>query len=134
MIDYKTGKINTAAWFLDPIIDPQLPLYSLLLKPDAIGLAQVKKGSHDFRVVGDHSLPSDGLKVINIEKKIGCNTWKELTTHWESQLTRLAEDFKGGNPLVQPLQGESTCRNCQQASFCRISETIANNNTSTRDE
>lgn len=126
VIDYKTGN-NTAknspkTWFGDRVQEPQLPLYALHIRPDAVAFGQVKKGKVMFKTVADPQSAFKGLNPKSFEKDSGCTTWPELIDYWRNKLTGLADQFLEGMTGVDPVKDETTCRNCGHQTFCRVRE------------
>ncbi len=119
IIDYKSGQISPKSWFKEPVLDPQLPLYALHLKPQGIALAKIKKGEFQIATAADSSVHNNVLKKPG---EMGSITWDELCELWNKQLKTLASNFKNGEIQISPVQDEVTCRNCQHSSFCRVEE------------
>ncbi len=122
LIDYKSGKVVPKAWFKEPIRDPQLPLYATHLNPDAIALAQIKKGEMKIHTTAAETFPLDGLTTANFQKDTGCENWDQLRAHWDRQLRTQARNFIEGEMEISPVENETTCRNCHHASLCRVEE------------
>jgi len=95
IIDYKTGK-NPAK--IDPLDEPQLPLYCVIsnLPIEEVAIAEIR--SNEIK-----------LKTTQADK----NTWETI-------LSQLASEYLLGNSVVKPLHGEETCRYCDLTSLCRI--------------
>lgn len=99
IIDYKTGKTTVK---LDPLAEPQLPLYCLAKKDlpvQEVAVAQIRPNDMRFKTV------------------------MAQTDLWETLLIPIAENYRAGVALVQPRHGEETCRYCDLPSLCRIKST-----------
>jgi len=128
LIDYKTGDVKTKNWFNDRITEPQLPLYAFRQSPSAILFGQVKKGSHKIIGAIDPAVNDTGLTPIKFKKiteLTTCTDWDELLNHWKQKLTALADQFLAGQTEVDPVDSNTTCRNCELQTLCRIQKVDA---------
>lgn len=103
IIDYKTGKPSLSACLGERPDEPQLPIYSLLLKADGIGYA---------------SLNIQNLILETLDSEIFKNHQKQWIQSFES----LAREFKQGWAVLDPKKGESTCSQCDFTRLCRRHE------------
>jgi ATP-dependent helicase/nuclease subunit B len=123
LIDYKTGNVKTKDWFSNRITEPQLPLYAFRQSPSAILFGQVKKGSHKLIGAIDPAINDTGLTPIKFKKiteLTTCADWDELLNHWKRNLTALADQFLAGQTEVDPVDSNTTCRNCGLQTLCRV--------------
>lgn len=129
LIDYKTGHAqNLKKWFGERIEDPQLPLYSLEVKADAVAFANIRKGDSRYRGLSreDNIIP----KVYsNLSKENSdLEHWDDLLAFWKRGLNGLAGEFLQGHLKVAPLDVKDTCKYCDQVTFCRKTELLASDN------
>lgn len=122
LIDYKTGKFSQRNLFEDRLQEIQLPLYAIQIKPDAVGFAEVSKGSagNGFRYLARDNTVMPGFKPIDYDDL--CKDWDSLLDRWKSQLTDLAEEFIAGKIEVNPYNAPATCDYCGLQTLCRIDE------------
>ena len=125
VIDYKTGSVSPGQWFGERPEEPQLPLYSMVIKDDvaAVAFAQVKAGEMAFKGVAEEKdlLP----KVNSFEKlKYTKETWTEVLDEWKHTMEKLAEDYCKGEAAIDPKHSSKTCENtyCNLISLCRFNE------------
>lgn len=126
LIDYKTGAVKPKDWFSNRITEPQLPLYAFQQSPSAILFGQVKKGSSKMTGAIDPLANDTGLTPIKFKKiteLTACTDWDELLNHWKDKLTALADQFLAGQTEVDPVDNNTTCRNCGLQTLCRIQKT-----------
>jgi probable DNA repair protein len=115
LIDYKTGKINTAGWFGDRPREPQLPLYATAPKGQlaAVTLATVRTGEVGFAAIQEGA-PLGHAKAM----KMDCATIDEQRAHWATVLQHLASEFCEGAARVEPAR--HACDFCELKALCRI--------------
>lgn len=124
IIDYKTQKQSIASLLGRRLDEPQLPLYLVTAKSDAVAVvfAQVKMGVIGFvGVVRDGELlPS--VKAYNELNRYDLpDSWEALVKVWRQDLTHLATGFYNGDAKVDP-KSALACRYCDLQPFCRIHE------------
>lgn len=121
IIDYKTGMITALDLENERPADPQLLIYSLTGRYDALSFARVIPG--DCRFVG--LAKADALLPGVSQPKEG--DWEGLMELWKTTVEGLARDFMAGYAAVDPnpeLTGQqSPCKHCDQTVLCRITET-----------
>jgi len=126
IIDYKTGEVKKLAdLFSKRPADPQLQIYSLTGRYDAVSFARVVPG--DCRFVGvakaEETLP--GVKPPGARYWEG--DWAGLMEFWKATVEGLAASFMAGEASVDPnpeLTGADVpCRHCDLTVLCRITET-----------
>ena len=128
LIDYKTGSINSNAWFINRIHDPQLPLYSTKLSPNGIAFARISKGNigwvsaYDQNISNPFFTKSNMNFPANITEKTGLPHWDSLLNFWRNQLNELAGEFIDGILIIDPIKKSETCRNCGYKMLCRIGD------------
>jgi probable DNA repair protein len=113
VIDYKTGRASTREWLPEKMISPQLPLYAIVKKAQAIAFAKVnssdKKGFDGLGVEAD---------LIPKLKKV--EDWTALLVLWKEQLLKLADEFKKGYAIVRPQSYLAACQHCDFERLCRV--------------
>jgi len=125
LIDYKTGGVKPSQWFGLRPEEPQLPLYSSVVKDNkaAVLFAQLKTGEVTFKgIVSETDLipnlpPRYGDAII----KEAAQRWDEILQEWLLVMQKLAGDFRQGKADVDPKDDQS-CQYCQLATLCRIDE------------
>lgn len=126
IIDYKTGKNNTASmWFSMRPDEPQLPLYCITNPHLTAGIAFAEIHPDELKWAGisheDLSIP--GIKSLSQLKNADATLWQEQVGLWKRNLTQLADQFYNGHAEVDPKNPKTTCTYCQLKSLCRIYET-----------
>lgn len=129
IIDYKTGAgIGSveSMWMGDRIIEPQLPIYSLIAGPETSGvvLAQVNPRTFRFHgiIEGDEiSFKGNSLKT---PQKLNMPAIKDIIEQWTEKLEAISREIKEGLALVDPLpqSGDKTCKYCDFKALCRVME------------
>lgn len=126
LIDYKTNQPRLSDWFTERMAEPQLPLYAIALAEPLAGVlfAQVRKGEVRFTGVSEEAGIAPGIKALGDEKKWSGDIAgiSELLEAWRSKLERLAEEIRTGYAAVAPESVHESCRYCDLAPICRISE------------
>jgi len=124
IIDYKTQKQSIASLLGHRLDEPQLPLYLVTAKSNAIAVvfAQVKMGSIGFvGVVRDEELLHGVKAYTELNRYDLPGSWEALVGVWRQDLTKLATGFLRGDAKVDP-KNALTCRYCDLQPFCRIHE------------
>ncbi|MEQ1594067.1 MAG: PD-(D/E)XK nuclease family protein [Casimicrobium sp.] len=129
VFDYKTGAATRGDWFAERtsgrLAAPQLPLYAVLLSQH--------ETEHDaeappVRALGYIMVTDDDVKYVGVgedaalyKASVAKNDppWETLLDGWYAQLGVLVDEAQSGVADVAPLKGQSTCRNCDVAAFCR---------------
>lgn len=132
IIDYKTGLTQPSSWFGETIKEPQLPLYCLSqnLKPSGIAFAVLRSNDLKYQGIAKEELSIPGIKPISkmsktmlpeaFDNKNELASWDVLQQFWKTTLEKVAIDYAEGVVAVQPLQGETTCRQCTLQGLCGI--------------
>lgn len=132
LIDYKSGTVDRNDWLGARPRDPQMIVYSLYSRPQAVTFARVVPG--DCRFVGiamdEGMLP--GVKSLDKDNKwresSGAADWEGLMALWRSTIEGLAKAFVEGNAEVDPALGptgkKSPCEYCDQYILCRVAEAV----------
>ena len=125
VIDYKTGAATANSVIGERPVEPQLAMYALSLAGvAAIAFAQVRSG--ECRLVGW----ADGVRAdtfgvgrvrLNPAPIEHGGSWAALVRAWRVDLTRLADEFRGGVVDVRPRDALA-CRECDLHALCRIRE------------
>lgn len=123
LIDYKTGKCSVQQWFGEQPDEPQLPLYALEEKPDALAFAQLKTGDLKFTGLGSDSSMLTGLADSYSIEGDEHPDWPGLIEYWQQQLQTLAMACQQGDAAVRPKNRQQTCLYCHFTALCRINET-----------
>ncbi len=133
IIDYKTGNnADRNDWLSSRPRDPQLLIYTLNGRFDAIAFASLKPGECRFIGTGRSSDILPGVKAFEDDTKwrerfgegIG---WEGLMDFWKNAIEALAEEFMAGVARVDP-SGEKdrlACNTCDLKMLCRITEARA---------
>lgn len=109
IVDYKTGQCSVRDWDMPRMSAPQLPLYALTAPHEAItGIA--------FAAV-DRARPNWVQEPSPVSVNDG--EWSQLAALWQADLELLAAEICSGRAEPEPKRGNETCRNCEQALFCR---------------
>lgn len=134
IIDYKTGITSFQNWFYDPLIEPQLPLYSAYGgKPcnatPIVGMAFAQIRSNQIQLKGvisdqhAHTLTNDkspkNCQVVSITEFD--QDWSQSIQLWQQQLLQLSDDFMQGKADVTPATPQA-CLYCDLQSLCRINQ------------
>jgi len=122
VIDYKTGLVNCKDWFGTRPTDPQLPIYALLTKAQAIVYAQLRSGKLGFYGVADAKDYLANVAAIADSKLGTASDWPMQLAEWQAVLDKLATEFKQGEASVTPKSVNEACRNCDLQALCRINE------------
>ena len=121
VIDYKTGVTSGNVFFGDRPEEPQLPMYALS-EPNtrSIAFAQIRRD--ECRLIGwSEQMPSSAGIRFNPPPAEHGGRWEDLSQAWNTTLTKLADDFRGGAARVDPRDAKA-CRECNLHSLCRIRE------------
>jgi probable DNA repair protein len=126
LIDYKSGDPTPRSWLEDRPEDPQLPLYTLLLEPEAVegvSFAVLRETDVAYRGLA-RSDQGPGISA-DVEKAtaraaVPLEDWDALQAHWNRTLSSLAREFLEGRAVVAPLDPRRTCRYCGLEALCRI--------------
>lgn len=122
IVDYKTGESKVQQWFDERPDEPQLPLYAVTSGGSiaAITFAKIRRGEMGYIGLAEESDILPGTKAFAESRYAGdYGSWPALLSHWQESLTRLADAFRRGRADVDPKQS-SSCRYCDQHTFCRI--------------
>ncbi|HPV23255.1 MAG TPA: PD-(D/E)XK nuclease family protein, partial [Casimicrobium sp.] len=125
VFDYKTGAATRGDWFAERtsgrLAAPQLPLYAVLL-------SQNDPEAPPVRALGYIMVTDDDVKYVGVgedaalyKASVAKNDppWETLLDGWYAQLGALVDEAQSGVADVAPLKGQTTCRNCDVAAFCR---------------
>lgn len=125
VIDYKTGNVSEKDWLGERPKDPQLPLYSVAQSQsvDVICFAVVKTGKMHFRGLARTEDKIPGVKASE-QAEDGSKDWTFRQAEWKERLEALAREFRAGHVMVQPAEGEISCKYCGLQGLCRIDERL----------
>jgi len=125
VIDYKTGSISPSQWFGNRPQEPQLPLYSMVMPDElsALSFAQLQAGSFGFKGIASEKGLVPGIKSFQQQKQTRqYESWEEMLSAWKGIVETLANEFRQGNAVVDPLEHPSACTYCSLTQFCRVNE------------
>jgi ATP-dependent helicase/DNAse subunit B len=133
VIDYKTGRPDPTQWLDERISEPQLPLYALSLHDKSLGAVMFAEVRSKLSECGFRGLARDvdswpeakSRKTDGALKERGFDSFDKIVQHWANALPALGNGFFEGKASVNPLDPELTCRYCDLASLCRVSETVS---------
>lgn len=124
ILDYKTGSPDLKDWLSTRPMDPQLLVYCIGSKFDAVSFARIRPGECKFvGICVDDSLP--GIKPYESDRfrdKTGGLDWKGLMAFWKEAVEGLAADFLAGKNGVDPNNGPNdnrACEYCELVLLCR---------------
>ena len=128
LIDYKTGRADSASWLGKRPDDAQLPLYAVNAGEgvSAVAFARLRTGGMRFEGIAR----SDGLlpKVPGVERhrqaRAQVADWGQLLSGWRAELDALGRSFAAGDARVDPKAPMKTCANCGLQALCRVHERI----------
>lgn len=117
VIDYKTGSVRIRNWAAPRPLDPQMPLYSMVVV-NCAGLAYEEISGSEVKLMGvaECPTPEDGITLA--EKKLDASL-ADLKNEWRSALSAIAREFKEGIATVKPTNANYICRYCHLDGFCR---------------
>lgn len=117
VIDYKTGSVRIRNWSPPRPLDPQMPLYSMVV-PNCDGLAYEEISGNDVKLrgVSDRSTSEDGIRLASKQLDVSLST---LKNDWRTALSTIVREFKEGLATVKPTNVNYICRNCHLDGFCR---------------
>ncbi len=129
LIDYKTGASGPNDWLTKRPKEPQLMLYAMSGKYDAVSFAKLKRGESCFAGIAKEEGTLPGIKPFgsdpfskHLEEVEG---WDQLMDEWKKTVEGLGESFMNGEADVNPRdygKEASACRYCDQTPLCRIFE------------
>ncbi len=120
VVDYKSGRnLSVKDWFADRLIEPQLPLYSLLdTSVRGAMYAQVRSDRCQFIGVEDGSHLPDQKPLSDYLSPLQLSTWEDLKDRWRGQLENLAREYQLGWARATP--NRHACAYCAFGSACRV--------------
>lgn len=133
IIDYKTGRVSSAAWLDARPDDPQLPIYATAYEQGALAggaepvrvlaFAQLRPG--DTRAIAvaaaDGLMPGARL-IDDAQVTIARPGWDGLMIDWREALQALARAFIDGDAQVAPKSLAKSCQHCALPLLCRVGE------------
>jgi probable DNA repair protein len=128
ILDYKTGKDRTPAWFEARMDEPQLPLYAVHARAasvDAVALVHVRPEGASVRGVARESGLLPGVKAFAETKQVEeFGDFDGLLAQWREWLEQLAREIRDGRATVAPKNPPQTCRLCDLRPLCRVDERL----------
>ncbi len=129
ILDYKTGDCSRNDWLGGRPKEPQLLLYNLSGRYDAVAFASLKRGRCEFIGIAREGDILPGLKPLDKDRwkegVDGVQNWDDLMERWRRVIKTLVEDFVGGRTAVDPARygaADSACTYCELTGLCRIFE------------
>ncbi|HET9087272.1 MAG TPA: PD-(D/E)XK nuclease family protein [Acidobacteriaceae bacterium] len=134
LLDYKTGCVTANDCAGDRPDQPQLPAYAVLqneasaesLPIAGIAFAGLHPRKTEFTVIAAQpsvfarQAEDPVARKADARSSLSPEAMHEQLADWKITLTRLAEQFRSGNAIVDPKNGSQTCNYCSQALLCRI--------------
>jgi len=119
VIDYKTSLPASKPWYEDRPLEPQLLLYALLDEEiNALLFMQLKSGNIVCSGISEEKQTVSGLQTLKKTDDQN-HSWSNTRTHWQQQLTLLADEFQQGYCPPQPDK-LSLCMQCDFQNLCRF--------------
>lgn len=122
VIDYKSGDVK-ADWLSERPREPQLFIYSLTGRYDAISFARIAPGECRFIGISSRAELLPGIKgVEGNEDKFNGMEWERLMEFWKGVIERLGRDFLEGVCSIDPIDAKDQppCLRCGLTTLCRI--------------
>ena len=126
IIDYKSSLTNTAHWFTDRPLEPQLPLYCAYGQRDYAGAAyaQIHPSKMTFKGICEEGFsepPAAGITSMDRSRNAdNIHDWNTMISHWKATLSALGESFYAGDARIAPL--ETACHFCDLQPLCRVQD------------
>lgn len=115
IIDYKSSLPTSKPWNEERPKEPQLLLYALLDEHiNALILMQLKSGKINCSGISENKQDIQGISSLKKEE-----TWEDYRSYWSQQLSLLAEEFKQGLCLPNPVN-LTVCKTCNFQNLCRF--------------
>ncbi len=116
VIDYKTGNVSAKRLREHPLIEPQLPMYSLSdARIRAVLYAQIDGERISLKGIANAEVDL-GARGID---KLSEADWRNLRSRWRSQIEALARQYRDGQAAVAPASSD-ICDRCHLPAFCRV--------------
>jgi len=129
LLDYKTGPCNRNDWLSERPKEPQLPLYTVTGRYDAVAFGQVRAGDCRFKGIATDGNLLPGIKSLRDDKRwvesVGTDEWDDMVGQWRVVTNKLVNDFMSGDASVVPAtwgSNKTACEQCDQRALCRIFE------------
>jgi probable DNA repair protein len=115
VIDYKSALPNTRPWNEERPQEPQLLLYALLNEQiNTLLFLQVKTGAIVCSGFSESKLAIKGISSLKKDE-----TWTNVRTYWQQQLTTLSKEILAGHCPPTP-RNNTICSYCDFKDLCRI--------------
>jgi len=126
-LDYKSGNVSRKDWLTGRPKDPQLLIYSLSGRFDAISFARVVPGECRFIGISRAGDLLPGIPPLERDRMKSAfeGDWDKLMALWKKTVEDLATEFLSGVAEVDPIEvsgKDSPCARCDMALFCRVVE------------
>lgn len=129
IIDYKSGEVDRNDWLTARPREPQLIVYCLYGRYNAVTFARIAPGECKFVGLARDEGVLPGIKPFDADKlkeKAGVEGWEGLMGFWKDTIEGLVRDFKEGNTEADPLENGgpqgSACSRCELSALCRVSD------------
>jgi probable DNA repair protein len=125
IIDYKTGqRVGFEGWLDARLTEPQLPAYCAAagLAVSATVLANLSREPRQRGFTGISRDPDFANGVAAAGDDIGVASWDQLTAHWQTALTELADEINAGR--ADPTPSDLACKYCDFGDLCRVGESV----------
>jgi len=130
IIDYKSGNAGRTDWISERPLDPQLLVYTMGGRFDAVSFARLKPGETRFIGIARDAGLLPGVRALEDERwtsTAGVEAdWDRLMESWHRIVERLAREFMEGHsevdPAREPYDRAGPCMHCDLAALCRINE------------
>lgn len=129
VIDYKSGRTDRNDWTTGRPRDPQLLIYSVTGKFNAVSFARLAPGECKFVGISKDEGVLPGIKPFESDKfrdNFEGRDWEGLMEFWRTAIEGLAKEFLAGVASVDPNGGsegeKSACKYCDFTVLCRVGE------------
>jgi probable DNA repair protein len=114
--DNKTGQITVDDWFSDRLLEPQVPLYSIIEAEagnplNSIVFKRIKNGEMSVKGVSDDV---DAYPKFKPSKGMG-----GVIGVWKEQIDNLADEYQSGIANISPAKEAKSCTYCELKPACR---------------
>jgi probable DNA repair protein len=120
VLDYKSGRPESADWYGERPTHPQLLAYLAALGADVVALATVNLTAREVRFTGVAASGDVLPRVRAVPAVTGAAAadWRAQQLVWEALVERLIREFLAGEARVDPAPG--ACDYCHLTDLCRI--------------
>ncbi|MEN1728025.1 MAG: PD-(D/E)XK nuclease family protein [Pseudomonadota bacterium] len=125
ILDYKTGKTASSAWFPEERLkEVQLPAYvsPRPTAPAGLAFARLRPDDLGFDGLARTDLGVRGIKVVGQDSRSKFKSyedWDTLRGDWYRWLDQMADGFETGQAQIDP-RDHQVCQRCDLEALCRI--------------